>query len=177
MQSCARFYGRLTLFDGLMLHASGVALEDRAYLFSGPCGRGKSTHTKLWQEAYPGNAVVFNDDKPGIRYLDGKWFAYGTPWCGKDGINVNMRTPLAGICFLKQDDHNEIRRLGAREALERLLPQTTYRLNTQQMNGLLQTVDRLLRDIPVFELCNRPEPDAARLSHDFMLRTAKETGL
>lgn len=44
---------------------------------------------------------VFNDDKPALRRLDGRWYAYGTPWCGKDGINLNQKWPLGGICFLE----------------------------------------------------------------------------
>ena len=48
MQSGTQFYGRLLRFDGLLLHASAVEVDGKAYLFSGPCGTGKSTHTKLW---------------------------------------------------------------------------------------------------------------------------------
>ena len=45
-----------TPYNGLMLHASAAALGGRACLFSGPCGRGKSTHTRLWQQTF-GSAV------------------------------------------------------------------------------------------------------------------------
>lgn len=53
-----------TPYNGLMLHASAAALGGRAYLFSGPCGRGKSTHTRLWQQTFGEAVQVFNDDKP-----------------------------------------------------------------------------------------------------------------
>ena len=68
-----------TPYNGLMLHASAAALGGRAYLFSGPCGRGKSTHTRLWQQTFGEAVQVFNDDKPALRRLDGRWYAYGTP--------------------------------------------------------------------------------------------------
>ena len=87
MESGFQFYRNLLFHDGLMLHASAVAYEGYAYLFSGPCGMGKSTHARLWQQVFGEKAVIFNDDKPALRCVDGKWFAYGTPWCGKDGIN------------------------------------------------------------------------------------------
>lgn len=166
-----------TPYNGLMLHASAAALGGRAYLFSGPCGRGKSTHTHLWQQTFGEAVQVFNDDKPALRRLDGRWYAYGTPWCGKDGINLNQKWPLGGICFLEKSQENRIRRLPAAEALPLILAQTTYRLPPQYMELLLASLDSLLREIPVFLLENRPEEAAARLSFETMRRAAEEEGL
>lgn len=166
-----------TPYNGLMLHASAAALGGRAYLFSGPCGRGKSTHTHLWQQTFGEAVQVFNDDKPALRRLDGRWYAYGTPWCGKDGINLNQKWPLGGICFLEKSQENRIRRLSAAEALPLILAQTTYRLPPQYMELLLASLDSLLREIPVFLLENRPEEAAARLSFETMRRAAEEEGL
>ena len=42
---------------------------------------------------------------------------------------------------------------------------------------MLGHVDKLVREIPVFELENRPEPEAAYLSYHTMLSGAKENGL
>lgn len=166
-----------TPYNGLMLHASSAALGGRAYLFSGPCGRGKSTHTRLWQQTFGEAVQVFNDDKPALRRLDGRWYAYGTPWCGKDGINLNQKWPLGGICFLEKSQENRIRRLPAAEALPLILAQTTYRLQPHSMELLLASLDSLLREIPVFLLENRPEEAAARLSFETMRRAAEEEGL
>lgn len=166
-----------TPYNGLMLHASAAALGGRAYLFSGPCGRGKSTHTRLWQQTFGEAVQVFNDDKPALRRLDGRWYAYGTPWCGKDGINLNQKWPLGGICFLEKSQENRIRRLPAAEALPLILAQTTYRLQPHSMELLLASLDSLLREIPVFLLENRPEEAAARLSFETMRRAAEEEGL
>lgn len=166
-----------TPYNGLMLHASAAALGGRAYLFSGPCGRGKSTHTRLWQQTFGEAVQVFNDDKPALRRLDGRWYAYGTPWCGKDGINLNQKWPLGGICFLEKSQENRIRRLSAAEALPLILAQTTYRLPPQYMELLLASLDSLLREIPVFLLENRPEEAAARLSFETMRRAEEEEGL
>ena len=177
MESGQQFYWHLLRFGGLMLHASAVALEGRAYLFSGPCGRGKSTHTRLWQSVFGERAQVFNDDKPALRRLDGRWYAYGTPWCGKDGINLNQKWPLGGICFLEQAQENRIRRLSAAEALPLVLAQTTYRLQPQSMELLLASLDKLLCEVPVFLLENRPDEAAARLSFETMRRAAEEEGL
>lgn len=120
---------------------------------------------------------VFNDDKPALRRLDGRWYAYGTPWCGKDGINLNQKWPLGGICFLEKSQENRIRRPPAAEALPLILAQTTYRLQPHSMELLLASLDSLLREIPVFLLENRPEEAAARLSFETMRRAEEEEGL
>ena len=160
-----------------MLHASAVSVGGKAYIFSGPCGMGKSTHTRLWQSAFGEAAQIFNDDKPALRKLDGRWYAYGTPWCGKDGINLNQKWPLGGICFLERGEENRIRRLTAAEAVNRILSQTTYKLYREEMELLLQHVDTLVREIPVFMLENRPEEAAAKLSYETMRKAAEEAGL
>ena len=53
IQSGSIFYSYLVKFGGMMLHASAVALNGRAYLFSGPPGMGKSTHTRFCKKCFP----------------------------------------------------------------------------------------------------------------------------
>ena len=164
MESAYQFYRELVSFGGFYLHSSAVVLDNRAYLFSGDSGVGKSTHARLWQQLRQ-DAYVINDDKPALRRMDGIWYAYGTPWCGKDGINRNEKVPLAGICFLKQAPENRIRQLEPFEAAQRILAQTIYRFSDAALlDQMLASLELLLREIPVYELENRPEPDAARLS-------------
>ena len=173
-----QFYRQMLKFDGFFLHSSAAELDGRAYLFSGPCGTGKSTHTRLWQSTFGKKARVFNDDKPALRKMDGKWYAYGTPFCGKDHININMKVPLAGICFLKQADHNEIRRLTPPEAVGQIFTQTFYKFkNPERLEMMARLVEDVVKTIPVFELKNRPKPEAAELSYTTMLKAAKEAGL
>lgn len=169
MESAWEFYGNLLHFGGLMLHASAIEYEGRAYLFSGPSTVGKSTHSRLWQSLFGENAQVFNDDKPALRLVDGQWFAYGTPWCGKDGINQNKKVLLAGICFLKKAKENHIRRLSSVEAIPYVVSQTMYRLTRKtDMELLLGHIDKLVRAIPVYELECLPDMEAAQLSFDTM---------
>ena len=130
---------------------------------------GKSTHTRLWRQVYGEGVQFFNDDKPAIRCVDGVWYAYGTPWCGKDGINQNKKVPLKGICFLKQAYENKIRRLSAQEAMIYTVSQSTKKLPAaDKMTFLLATVDKLVRKVPMYELENMPVPEAAVLSYETM---------
>lgn len=178
LDSGTQFYYQLLKHDGMVLHASAVEIDNRAYLFSGPCGTGKSTHTKLWQSVFGKDAKVFNDDKPALRCIDGVWYAYGTPWCGKDGINQNMKVPLAGICFLTQSKNNEIRHISKKEAVKHIIYQTIHHFNSEKgLDYLIKLVDRIVNEIPIFEFENRPEPEAAILSYETMRKAAQEVGL
>ena len=169
MESAYQFYCELVNFGGFYLHASTVVLNGAAYLFSGHPGAGKSTHTRLWQQEFGSDAVIINDDKPALRRIDGIWYAYGTPWCGKDGINQNLRAPVAGLCFMKKSDRNSIRRLDTFEAMQRVMGQTIYKFRTaQSLDRMLGNLESFLREVPVYELENRPEPAAARLSYETM---------
>ena len=175
MEAAAQFYRQLLTFGGFYLHSSAVVKDGKAYLFSGHSGAGKSTHTRLWLETFGGDTRIINDDKPALRCIDGTWIAYGTPFCGKDGINRNECAPLAGICFLKKAPHNRIRRMSPAEAMQRILGQTLHRLDdVQHLDALLGHLEALLTKIPVFELENLPESAAAQLSYATMLQGALE---
>ena len=169
MESARLFYWDILRLGGMMLHSAAVEYEGDAYLFSGPSTVGKSTHTRLWRQVYGEGVQFFNDDKPAIRCVDGVWYAYGTPWCGKDGINQNKKVPLKGICFLKQGYENKIRRLTQQEAMVYTVSQSTKKLPAaDKMTFLLATVDKLVRNVPMYELENMPVPEAAILSYETM---------
>ena len=177
IESGIRFHHNLLDFQGLALHASAVELNGKAYLFSAPSGTGKSTHTRLWQTTFGEQARVFNDDKPVLRRINGIWYAYGTPWSGH-GPNINMKVPLGGICFLKQASENKIRRLSQPEAIQKIIWQTIKKFkDVERLDLMLSHVEKIVREIPVFELENRPEPEAARLSYETMRKAAEEMGL
>jgi len=178
MQSGNQFFSKVLAFNGFYLHASAVEMDGKAYLFSAYSGTGKSTHTRQWKKLFGEKAVIFNDDKPVLRNIDGTWYAYGTPWCGKDHINVNIKVPVAGICFLKQAPENRIRRVDKSEAALKMFEQTLkYLVKRESLDYTLSHIDRIVRDIPVFELENRPEPEAAQLSYKTMKKAAEEMGL
>ena len=107
----------------LMLHGSTISVDGQAYLFTASCGTGKSTHTRLWRELLGERAVMVNDDKPFLRFIENELTACGSPWSGKHGLDTNLSVPLKGICILKRGPHNLIRRIKADECIEMLRSQ------------------------------------------------------
>ena len=177
MESGVQFAFKLLRHGGIYLHASAIEVDGYAYLFSGPSGVGKSTHTGLWQSILP-HACIINDDKPALRRLDGTWYAYGTPWSGKHHINKNKKAKLAGICFLARGRENSIRRLEEAEAVSRLVHGTMHGLPGElSLDRMLSCVESLVTDIPIYELRALPDEAAARMSYETMRRGAEEKTL
>lgn len=168
------FYGQLLDYDGMMLHSSAVVMDGWAYLFSAPCGTGKSTHTTLWRKYFgEDRARILNDDKPALRFEDGRFYAYGTPWSGKTDQNINIRVPLAGVCLLRRGETNRIQPYGGAKAIHDLLEQTTRPRDPARMGKLLDLLDKLLITVPVWELHCNMEPEAARVSYEAMFAGRK----
>ena len=151
--------------DVLLMHGSTVAVDGQAYLFTAPCGTGKSTHTRLWREVFGERAVMVNDDKPFLRFVDGEVLAYGSPWSGKHGLANNVCFPLKGICVLRRGAENVICPATGNAVYDFLLHQIFQPEGDLRVPGLLK---ELMNRVAVWEMaCNR-DPEAARVSYGVM---------
>ncbi|AOY77995.1 hypothetical protein [Clostridium formicaceticum] len=162
------FSSALLEFDGFCLHASAVAHDNRAVLFSGPCGIGKSTHASLWQQHFgKDKAVIINDDKPALRLVEDNFYVYGTPWSGKSHLNTNIKVPLQAIVFIEQAEENHIRPLNNKEAAQMLIYQS-LRPNSDRdkMSRLLTLLDTLLKKAPVYQMACTVSADAVKLAYE-----------
>ena len=149
----------------LMMHGSTVAVDGEAYLFTAPCGTGKSTHTRLWRELFGDRAVMVNDDKPFLELTSQGVRAYGSPWSGKHGLASNVCVPLKGICILQRGTENRLHRLSGESCRAFLLQQlhTPSEDSLSQASGSL--LDALLEQVPLWEMSCNKEPEAALVSY------------
>ncbi len=151
---------RMPDFDGLVLHASAVSVDGRAFLFVAPSGAGKSTHARLWCEQFGPRAVTLNDDKPLLRQQGGTWRVYGTPWSGPHGVNANASAPLHALCLLRRGTAAAVRPLTGAQALPGLLGETLRPADPKRLGRLCRLLDDLLRACPAFDLaCTRDPAD------------------
>ena len=164
----AIFYRNLLNFDGLMLHSSAVVVDGKAYVFTADCGTGKSTHTTLWLKRFGDRAFILNDDKPALRREDGVWYAYGTPWSGKHDISRNVRVPLAGIAVLERGEENEVVPFGGIEAVHAIIKQVNRSKSAESRIKLMQLMDKLLTDVPVWKLRCNMDQQAAEVAYAAM---------
>ena len=154
--------------DVLLMHGSTVAVDGQAYLFTAPCGTGKSTHTRLWREVFGDRAVMVNDDKPFLQLRPDGFFACGSPWSGKHGLDSNVTLPLHGICILERGSENRIRPMTAEEALPMLLHQSYQSPDPAKTDRIDALVRHLASNIPLWHMECTKEQSAAIIAHEAM---------
>lgn len=165
------FFRQQLAFDAFSFHASALTMDNGAYLFSAPSGTGKSTHARLWKQRFGDRVSILNDDKPTLRLTDDGCRVYGTPWCGKHQINTNGSAVLKAIVFLKRGEENRIRRLHGNDVLRAVLEQCLCDIRTSdQMVRLMNMLDRVLSNTPVYELHCTVDEMAAQLVYDTVQR-------
>ncbi len=167
--SIYRQIARKTLdYKGIVMHSSVVEMDGKAYAFAAKSGTGKSTHSRLWIEAFGDKAKIINGDKPMLRYLDGKLYVYGTPWCGKEGYNQNTKAVLDSLCFIERAEHNSIEKLDKNDAVKKIFDQLLMPENTAQAHSFLDMVEILIENVKFYTLRCNMEKDAAIVAYNGM---------
>ena len=151
----------------LLIHASSVMLDGKAYLFQGKSGTGKSTHAALWTRYLPG-AELLNDDHPVIRFTpDGVATVYGSPWSGKTDCYRNLSAPVGAFVRIVRDSENRLERLPLLKAYASLTASVFYLpfLSEELRETRHMTIERLVGSVPCCEMHCRPDRDAAITCH------------
>jgi hypothetical protein len=94
---------------GFLLHAASAIRNQRAFLFAGVSGAGKTTMSRL----APSDATVLTDEISYIRRSDAKnnknYIAFGTPFAGELArVGANTSAPLEALYLLVQGPENRI---------------------------------------------------------------------
>lgn len=107
---------------GFLLHAATVVRNDRAYIFTGRSGAGKSTVAAL----SPAGSV-WTDEISLLRREKGEWRAYGTPFWGEFRAgDTNTSAPIAGIFRLVQAEENRVKPLRPVEFLRAMISNVLF---------------------------------------------------
>lgn len=160
--------------NGIVFHSSAIMVDGQAYLFTAPSGTGKSTHTRLWREMLGERAIMVNDDKPLIRYEDGAFYVYGTPWNGKHHLDTDCKAKIKAICAIHQAKENSIKKISKGEMLITILNQTIRPKNISDMDKLLSLIDKLLTSVDIYSLGCNISIEAAQLSYSVMAGAKNE---
>lgn len=163
-----KFYRAIILKGAFFLHSAALSVDGEGFVFTGPCGAGKSTHASLWRKYFGDKVISVNDDKPAVRIIDGTPYICGTPFSGKYDINTNVMVPLCGISILNQSKENSIKKISVAEALPVLMEQTLRPDNVAEMSALFSLLDETLTKVPVYKLCCNISFEAVELSYNTM---------
>ena len=129
-------------YNILLMHGAVVSDGHRAYLFTAKSGTGKTTHIQKWLENVEGSFVV-NGDKPLIILDEGKAFACGTPWCGKEHYGTNAIVPLHSIVLMERSDENRIEEVPFGSVFHMILQQTHQPTDADKMRKTLALLMKL----------------------------------
>ena len=148
------------------LHASAVALDGKAILFTGPSGIGKSTRAQACVEAL--GADLISGDRPLLNVETMELF--GVPWDGKEQCFRNVRLPLHAICEVRRAKNTRIRKLSTTQSRRLLarqcfMPMWDTETAVIQMRNLigLSIRGRILRSF------SDPSPEVARALYEIIL--------
>ena len=160
--TCMQVVHHITEAGGFLLHASWVCFRDKAILFTGPSGIGKSTQAALW-ERYRG-AELINGDRAAIFPTAEGAEVRGIPYCGSSGVNKNRTMPLAAVVCLSQAKDNRITRLSGLRAFRFLWEGCSIDLwNQEDISKSTQAVADAVSAIPVFALACTPDERAVQI--------------
>lgn len=151
----------------LLFHSSVTMNSGKGFMFLGKSGTGKSTHSSLWMKNIPGSDLL-NDDNPAVKIsADGNVATvYGTPWSGKTPCYRNLSVPVGAIVRLEQYPENIINKESPLQAYASLLSScSTMIWDKPSYDLILNTLNSLVKIIPVFHLRCLPDREAAELCH------------
>lgn len=164
--ACWMAYGLAAVpYKTVAIHTSTICYRNKAVLFLGESGTGKSTHTRLWLENIKESRLL-NDDSPIIRVVDGELLVYGSPWSGKTACYKNEHHPLAACVRLSQAPYNKITKLGVVAGYAALHPSCppAFAYDEWLYDFISAFISDVLTTVPVYHLACLPDADAARLS-------------
>lgn len=157
-------------YDVFLLHASVVEVDGEGYAFLAHSGTGKTTQTRLWLKHFGPRARIINGDKPLVRaFPDGngwKFVAYGTPWCGKEGLGCNAAVPLKALFLLERAAVPSCEPASQEFSVDRLFHQLLMPEEPEQMMQLLDLADRLVETVPCYRLrCDMTDASVLAACH------------
>lgn len=159
--TCMQVVHRITQAGGFLLHASWVRYQDKAILFTGPSGMGKSTQADLWVKHR--GAQLINGDRAAIFPTPRGAEVRGIPYCGSSGVNKNKTMPLAAVVCLSQASENSLTRLSGVKAFRRLWEGCSVNLWSQSdIDKSTQAVVNTVSAVPVFHLACTPDERAVQ---------------
>ena len=152
--------------DAMLLHAAVVEVDGKGYAFLARSGVGKSTHVRLWQELLGDRLTIVNGDKPIVRFIDGKFYAYGTAWRGKEGYGSNTKTTLDALCFIERSEENFIEKQETSQTVSKIIKQTILPADPEKAANTLDFLDKLVVNTPAFCMHCNISAEAAEICYN-----------
>jgi hypothetical protein len=143
----------LTVMHGdIFIHASGVNISGKGYLFSGISGKGKSTMAKLWESA---GARVIHDDRLILRNTGTGYMMFNTPvYCNDEP----GESAISKIFLIEHGGKNELIPVRGASAVSLVMANCIqHNWDSGMIARLLGSVSIMCSSVPVVRLSFRPD--------------------
>ena len=165
---------QLPRYDAFLFHGSVIDVGGDAYIITANSGVGKTTHTGLWLSEFP-DAKILNGDKPIIRIIDGVAYAFGTPWCGKEGYGENGIALVRGFAFLERAEQNRAYPIKPEDAVVRFMSQIYRPKGEREMlSKTLLLANRVIKSAVLVHLECNMQPEAAHVCRKALCEDNKD---
>lgn len=152
---------------GIFLHSSFVISRGHAILFTGEKQIGKSTQATLWEKY--GAAKIINGDRTAIRKIEGKWVAFGSPYCGTSGISENGFAEIKCIVILGKDSKNTCRKATCREAFLSLIRGCSFRTeNERECSEATSFIKLIAEEVKFLKLDCLPDRESVQITEKML---------
>ena len=148
----------------LTFHSALLEWDGGSFAVCADSGTGKTTHARLWRDCK--NALILNGDRGVFRKTENGWTAWGTPWSGTSGEQINRSAPMKALVVLERGSRNKVRRLTPPEAFRAIFPHLLYPTWDKQLAiQAMDLLDDLLCSVPAYRLTCRPDAEAVEILH------------
>ena len=156
------FYTHAVQKHMIQVHSSLVEYNGYGVMFLGPSGIGKTTQAELWNQYL--DALIINGDCVFVEDKGEEFIGWGTPWHGSSPYCENTSVPVKAWVVLKQGTENSLRRLEGFEMVSEVSQNIIYPMWLENGAELaLETLDHVLKGIPVYELVNRADEESVMM--------------
>lgn len=154
----------------LIIHASTVRHKGYGYPFIAKSGTGKSTQVSMWLRHIP-DCDLMNDDTPIVRFKDGEFWIYGSPWSGKTPCYRQVKARLGAITRIARGEENKLLRMPPLQAFASFLPScSSMKWESELYNHTCNTVAKVVENVGIYTLECLPNEEAARICFDGIAR-------
>lgn len=143
-------------------HCSYVVVGDRALLFAGFSGTGKSTQAELWRRCR--GAEIINGDRALIFRRENGWYAAGISTCGSSKICRNCTAEIAAIVLLEKGKETILYSMEKTEKYRTLLTGMAFqRWSREETETACRFAMDIISEVPMYRLCNRADEEAVEI--------------
>lgn len=135
---------------GFLLHAASAIRNNKAFLFSGVSGAGKTTISRL----APSDAILLTDEISYVSRDDEGYRACGTPFAGELARSgQNASAAIAELYFLEKGDSNRMEPSDSAESVRRLMRNILFFAEDQELvKAIFRSACEFVERVPVRRL-------------------------